>query len=340
MNRNIHTYHRAAIILCGLIIVLSGCRFGRRPEPTLLPITLPTRFSGTPSQPLATYTVERGTVIKEESYTGRVVLARQNEMFFRRNGRVVAIYVQDGDTVQEGDIIAELDSELLQLDLEAAQLGVEIATEDIEQAEEALRIRRLQAQLTLENALLQFQRQQQSRQVTITSSVSSPVVDLSLNNRTTLTSSLITPSIQSVLTSTLDVKTIDLTIQQNQVALAQLAFESIDREINPVLRLNLRRSEIAVERIKQSILEGQLIAPFDGQVRFISLSEDEEQKAVSAYSCRGTSGRQYTISDRAQLTSCTNGTALRGAPSGDCLGGFSGRDGSGCGQCVAPSLWH
>ena len=32
-----------------------------------------------------------------------------------------------------------------------------------------------------------------------------------------------------------------------------------------------------------SRLEGQLIAPFDGQVRFINLSEDEEQKAVSAY---------------------------------------------------------
>ena len=52
MNRNIHIYHRTAIILCGLMVVLSGCRFGRRPEPTPLPITLPTRFSGTPSQPL------------------------------------------------------------------------------------------------------------------------------------------------------------------------------------------------------------------------------------------------------------------------------------------------
>ena len=72
-------------------------------------------------------------------------------------------------------------------------------------------------------------------------------------------------------------------MQQNQVALAKLAFESIDREINRVLRLNLRRTEIAVERIKQSILEGQLIAPFAGRVRYISLSQEEEQKAVSAY---------------------------------------------------------
>ena len=127
-------------------------------------------------------------------------------MFFRRNGRVAAIYVQDGDTVQAGDIIAELDSELLLLDLEAAQLGVEIATEDLEQAEEALQIRRLQAQLTLENALLQFQRQQLGKQITVTSSVSSPSVDLSLNSRTTLTSSFITPLLQSVLTSTLDAK--------------------------------------------------------------------------------------------------------------------------------------
>lgn len=287
MNRKTHiylrVYLRVTFLLCGLIVVLSSCRFGRRPEPTPLPITLPTRFSGTPTQSVATYIVERGTVIKEESYTGRVVLARQEDLYFRRSGRISAVYVQDGDTVEAGDIIAELDSELLQLDLEAAQLGVDIANEDLAQAEEALATRRLQAQLNLEIAQLQFQRQMLGSQAESTDSIDAANPESSLNNQSTIVPFLGAAPVTTTQSLAVDSTAIDLSIRKNQVALAQLALDTIDQEINPVLRLNLRRSEIAVERAKQAILDGQISAPFAGQVRFINLAEEEEQKAVSAY---------------------------------------------------------
>ena len=86
--------------------------------------------------------------------------------------------------------------ELIQLDLEAAHsYSIEIATEDIEQAEEALRIGIFQRNFHAGKctfAIPASTTEQTSRNILPPSPAR--LVDLSLNNRTTLTSSFITPS--------------------------------------------------------------------------------------------------------------------------------------------------
>ncbi len=46
-------------------------------------------------------------------------------------------------------------------------------------------------------------------------------------------------------------------------------------KISPIYVLNLRKAEFNLAKLKQSILDGQLKVPFDGEVRFIKLTNEE-----------------------------------------------------------------
>jgi RND family efflux transporter MFP subunit len=197
--------------------------------------------------PLTSVAVKRGEVVQQALYSGQVVLARQENLFFRRSGQVTQVFVTDGATVQQGDLLAELDNSLLTLDLEAALLSLDIANQELKEAETALDYRRRQAELNLEIAKLRA------------------------------------ANAQSAATGEDDVGTATATILEHQVELAQLQLDQIEEDVSPVLRLNVQRAELAVEKVKQSILDGQIIAPFDGELRFINLPQADEHLAVQSY---------------------------------------------------------
>ncbi len=237
------------LLLCGCTLLLAGCRLGRRATPTPLAMTnLPPSLQGTPvAAHQATAIVQTGAVIQRETYTGRVVAAHQEDLFFRRSGRVAKVYVKDGDKVKSGDVIAVLDEDTLELDLESAQLGVQIAQQSLDQAKTDLIYHRRQAELNVAIAKL--------RMPSVTGS----------NNISNTTSATLA------------------SIAQNQLTLAQLTLDNIEATIDPTLALNLKRAQLGVDKIKQTILDGQIKAPFDGEVRFIDLPKDDEQVAAAAY---------------------------------------------------------
>ncbi|MFN8488757.1 MAG: HlyD family efflux transporter periplasmic adaptor subunit [Caldilineaceae bacterium] len=240
-------YIWGVLLLC--LFSLSSCRLGRRATPTPIAINLPGKLNGTPVAPTqTTYTVQAGEVEQSETYTGRVVPAHQEDLFFRRSGRVAQVYGKDGDKVQAGDIIATLDDDTLQLDLESAQLGMEIAQKNLDRAKTALTYDRRQAELNVAIAKLR---------VPVLASTA-----VTLNKTYTDTTAA---------------------VAQNQLELAQLALESLDTQVNPVLELNLKQAEIQVKKVKQQILFGQLKAPFSGEIRFINLPKADEQVAATAY---------------------------------------------------------
>lgn len=219
---------------------LSACRLGRGATPTPIPITLPGRVNpNIAATNLETYTVQRGEVVEEEILTGRVIPAREEDLFFRRSGQVTEVYVEDGDLVQKGDIIAVLDNAILELDLESALIGLAIAKENLSEAQKTLDYRRKQAELSLAIA-----------QVYLDGSVG----DQELSR-----------------------------LRRRQTELAQFNLDNIDETIDPTYELNVKRAELAVERVKQTILEGQIEVPYDGEIRFINLPENGEQLAVQGY---------------------------------------------------------
>jgi len=71
------------------------------PTPTPIPTSI------VPTNP--TYQVQRGEVIRQLQFSGRVAPVREEDLFFRSNGYVDAVYVRRNDEVKEGDLLAELE---------------------------------------------------------------------------------------------------------------------------------------------------------------------------------------------------------------------------------------
>lgn len=225
---------------------LTACRLGRA-VPTPIAITLPSQTTAATDN--VTFTVQKGEVVQESLLSGRVIPERQEDLFFRRSGQVTQVYVKDGDRVQGGDVIATLDNEVLELDLESALLALQIAKESLTDAEEELSFRRRQAELNLR------------------------IAQINLENSTTAAGAEKEGASDSGA----------LQVRRIQAELAQLTLDNIDETVDPTLVLNVKRAELSVERVKQAILEGQLVAPFDGEIRFISLPVSDEQLAAPAY---------------------------------------------------------
>ena len=242
------TKHLLSLFLL-LSLVLTSCRLGRA-TPTPIPITLPGQLTDQLTTPTAqeSYTVQHGEVVQEEILTGRVTPIREENLFFRRSGQITEVYVNDGDYVQAGDVIAVLDSETLEIDLESALIGLSIAKESQKRAEADLAYRRQQAEISVEiaQALLGDD-----------------------TNAINLPANTPKESVQQV--------------RAAQLEAAKLALQQIGNTIDPTIELNVKRAELAVERVKQSILEGQIEAPFAGEVRFINMPKEGEKVAVAAY---------------------------------------------------------
>jgi len=274
-------------ILIGLLLVvsmsaLSGCRLGRRETPTPIAITLPGQLPGNGvANSSETYIVQKGEVVQEEVLTGRVIPAREENLFFRRGGQITDVYVEDGARVQAGDIIAILDNEILEIDLESALIGLTIAKEDLSDAQQDLAYRRRQAELALD------------------------IAQINLNSLT------ITASVEP---SQLEEPT-SVQVRRIQAELAQLTLDNIDETLDPTTEWVVNRNELAVARVKQAILEGQIEAPFEGELRFINLPEADEQLAVQAYAvvARLVDTSKFKIElnlPRAQLESFTEGMSV------------------------------
>ena len=235
------------VLLTTLLSTLSACRLGRA-VPTPIAITLPDQ-SAAAAAAFTSYTVQKGEVVQDELLSGRVIPAHEEDLFFRRSGQVTKVYVNDGDKIQQGDMIAALDNEVLELDLESALLSLAIAKENLINAEKDLAYRRRQAELNLNIAKV---------------NLDSVAADASAAPEGQGESNL-------------------RQIRQLQTESAQLALDNIPETIDPTLELNVKRAELAVERVKQAILEGQIVAPFDGEIRFIDLPTGNEQLAIQAY---------------------------------------------------------
>lgn len=274
---------RLSLLLLFALLVgsLSSCRFGRAaPTPPALPPGIGTGSTLESAAP-ETFSVQRGEVVQQETLTGRVTPLHQEDLFFRRSGRLAEVLVEDGQLVEEGDLIATLDNEVLEIDLESALIGLAIAKENMQQAKTNLEIRRQQADVSLEIYKL----------------------------RLAGVSARVDANDASIGTETLE------KIRQLELRQAELNRESVVDEIDPILELNLKRAELAVERVKQSILEGQITAPFSGEVRFIDLPEEDEQVAVQGYVAvaRLVDSRGMKIElnlPRAQLETLSEGMAV------------------------------
>ena len=111
---------RAFVISLLILSFLSGCAsqatFGDAitlGEPTPIPTPI------VPSKPV--YQVERGNIIFERRFYGRISPLVTEEIAFAIDGRIDEIYVERGADVAQGDVLARLNTRALENQLLAAE---------------------------------------------------------------------------------------------------------------------------------------------------------------------------------------------------------------------------
>ena len=116
--------HICSLFLAGAAaITASGCYFFPDEEPLLEPPTLDVA-----DVVYSTYTAARKDIVSQTINSGYIVSNVEEECFFTKyTGQLKNIYVNPGDFVEEGDLIAEMNNGAIEFQLEIQRKRVELA---------------------------------------------------------------------------------------------------------------------------------------------------------------------------------------------------------------------
>lgn len=113
----------SAFLTAAVAITASGCYFFPDEEPLLDPPTLDVA-----DVIYSTYTAARKDIVSQNIQSGYVVSNVEKECFFTQyTGQLKNIYVNPGDFVEEGDLIAEMNNGAIEYQIEIQQKKVELA---------------------------------------------------------------------------------------------------------------------------------------------------------------------------------------------------------------------
>ena len=216
----------AALMLGGCALMPATRTEQSAAEPTPTPI---------PTAQIAlkpTYTVARGDVIDTATFSGRISPEREEELYFRTDGRIRSVFFKRNTAVKQGDVIAEYEIDALERELNAAQLELERAQVTLDEAVRNHALDQREAQAQLERA-----------QILLEGADRNP-----------------------------DVARSQVEAYQKDVEMAQIDVERLSTGISSLLQNDLTRAQYAVEKLQQEIAEAQIIAPFDGILLSLSLS--------------------------------------------------------------------
>ena len=215
-------------------LLLGGCAsqatFGdaiTQGEPTAIPTPI------VPTKPV--YQVERGKIVYERRFFGRITPVVTEEFGFLIDGRVLSTAVEAGAEVTEGDVLARLHTAALENQLLAAEEELAIATSIFESADNQVRYDSQRAALNLQMAQLRL--------------------DHAIANAAE------PPSSDDELSISL------LTIQRD---LVRVAIDELTDGVDPQLRFDVTRAQKRVDEIKATITNAELIAPMTGRLVYFT----------------------------------------------------------------------
>ena len=222
------------VFILGLLI-LSGCAsqatFGDAitvGEPTPIPTPI------VPNKPI--YQVERGDIVYERKFFGRITPVVTRDLQFEIDGRVLETLVTTRDDVLAGDVLAVLDTTALEAELFAAEEELAIAQSIFDSASNQSTFGQEQAQLHLDLAQLRLD-------YAISQAEDPPTAND------------------------------NFVISEREIErdLAQLALDTFNEGVDPELRFDVTRAQNRVDDIKASIAKAQLVAPMDGHLTSFSV---------------------------------------------------------------------
>ncbi len=278
-------------VLLAALIVITGCTSALAPEEEATPTPIPTPI--VPTNP--TYTVERGKVIDELQVSGRIAPIVEEELFFRAAGYVGAVYVETDDWVQEGDLLAELETTDLQnqltqarTDLEAAQFSTDKQLIEAQANLKIIELRLAQARARLpdltaaEIALRQATRDEADAAYEYEKAKNRPwewkyeTVQKAYTDAWQYAKDnldIVQANYDRVVAEQY-ASGLELTILETEVELARIRLEEVEAGFD------LQRMELTVKRLEDQLADASIVAPFDGQALSVRTYEG---RMVNAY---------------------------------------------------------
>lgn len=230
------------LTLLATAVVFSSCsllpasRSQQAADEAATPTPIPTPV--VPVKP--TYKVQRGEIVDELTFSGRISPVVEEELFFRASGRVRAVFAKRNEMVKKDQVIAELEIDGLERELNSSQLTLERAEVMLASAQRDFDTRVRLAEIELEKAQIRLDAMQGQS----------------------------APDAQAV------------ALQQKDVEIAQIALDSLIAEgVNPLLKNDVERASYDVTKLKAEIAEAQIVAPFDGQLLSVSLTPGQAVEA-------------------------------------------------------------
>jgi multidrug efflux pump subunit AcrA (membrane-fusion protein) len=290
----------AAALLGGCTLLPSG-----RPSPSNRRLPTPTPLATRPVVTKATYQVERGDVTRLLQLSGRISPVLQKDLFFRAAGRVRSVLVKRQDAVKQGQLLADLDVAAQERDLASARLDLERAQALLAAAERtrAQETRRAEANLRTAQENLAIARLQDPAPKRAEAEARLKKVKLAVAQAQTAYDAIAwrndrgaTPESAALESATLDLQEAqaaydmavqaiavhghEVTVAEQQVAIAQVAVDALAGPTDPLLQNDVKQAELAVQKLEAGIADAQIVAPFNGIISGISLTEG---RPVEAY---------------------------------------------------------
>jgi macrolide-specific efflux system membrane fusion protein len=206
-HRALKKHFYSTFMLC-VVFFFAGCQSigpANAPSQEITPTPIPTEVVAVNP----TFTVQKGEVVSQIRFTGRVAPVLSQDLFFRVDGRVRNIYFGRDTDVKAGSVIADLEIDALERQLKVEELDIQINQVHVDEA-----------QIRLDYA-----------------EKANPSPD-----------------------------------QEQNVAL-------LKKELQ-LAQLNLTKSSLNIEDLKQTIQDSQITAPFDGHLISVSI---EKGSAVAGY---------------------------------------------------------
>lgn len=289
-----------------LVAILVGCRSASSQSILPTPTPLPTPVAVVKP----TYSVQRGTVISTLDFQGRVTPVNQQELYFRNDGYVRVVYVDRGDSVKTGDVLAELELGDLEAQLAQGQLSLQIAEARLEKAEQDNADALAEAQIRLERARLELAQARSSTssavvtaaEVNLTRAQGS-VTDAEREYQESLERQWETDEGRAFYAAQLDQARQNLAVAQAQyddalagqsaqnygaliaasdVSLLELEIEQFERGGDPLLELDIAAARLNIELIQAQIDAGRLVAPYDGVVLSLGITAGSQATAFQS----------------------------------------------------------
>jgi len=266
---------------------------------TELPTPTPVPTPIVPEKPR--YVVERGTVLHSAEFLGRVAPVKEEELYFETDGFIKSVFVEEGEQVREGDVLAELEIEDLlnqlkqtQVELETAEVRLDEAQKDtaydLAQAEKKLEVARIRleqavsavvgnpADLTAARANLEIAEVAvRSAQADYDRSAwkhgfeASP--EAAALHQATLSLQIAQANYDKLVRGAAQEarqKDEQVVLVEKEVELAQLDLQRAQEGVDPLLQKDVERAQLTVARLQAQVDTGRMYAPFDGVVTGVS----------------------------------------------------------------------